>query len=391
MRRVPITSYCYVGLCAVLLLSVPVSWAEGMRSKVAAISSPLWRQLTKIQVLGAATRPSEAPSFHKPQNYREELERIQLENQQLVEEISRLRSALALEYELASDVADGRAEGIASNFDLEALERRRRENQQILRERLVSVPARVIYRSPVAWNSYVWVDVGSDTNKGQGQDVIALDSPVVVGNSLVGIVDLVNARQCRVRLITDPSLTPSVRATRGGTKQQSLLHHLDLLAEGLANDESVFESGQVRHRVLGALLDGRDVLLQQRESVHMAKGELRGSRLPLWRREGATLHGVGFNYDFADDEGPARDLRTGKVLGSRDTEAISLLQPGDVLVTTGLDGVLPPGLRVAQVSVVHPLREGDYFYELEARPTAGDLNDLSLVSVLPPTSDLKHP
>lgn len=41
---------------------------------------------------------------------------------------------------------------------------------------------------------------------------------------------------------------------------------------------------------------------------------------------------------------------------------------------------------VAEVTKVHPLKEGDYFYELEALPVAGNFDDLSLVFVIPPVS-----
>ena len=60
----------------------------------------------------------------------------------------------------------------------------------------------------------------------------------------------------------------------------------------------------------------------------------------------------------------------------------------DVLVKTGMDGVFPPGFQVATVTRIELLKEGDYFYELEARPIAGPLEELSLVFVLPPMTPL---
>jgi hypothetical protein len=97
------------------------------------------------------------------------------------------------------------------------------------------------------------------------------------------------------------------------------------------------------------------------------------------------LHGIGFNYDFPDDEGPARELRSGLPINSAgDQQAIPILKVKDLLVTTGLDGVFPEGLHVAEVTHVHPLREGDYYYEIEAIPTAGNLNELSILYVMPP-------
>ena len=98
-----------------------------------------------------------------------------------------------------------------------------------------------------------------------------------------------------------------------------------------------------------------------------------GSSAPYQRSLSSKLKGIGFNCDVKDVEVPARDLRDGAVL-----------QVGDLLVTSGLDGVFPPGLQVARVSTVSPLKEGAYAYELEAEPTAGNIHDLTGVSVLPP-------
>jgi rod shape-determining protein MreC len=45
------------------------------------------------------------------------------------------------------------------------------------------------------------------------------------------------------------------------------------------------------------------------------------------------------------------------------------LQPGDLLISTGLGGVFPPGYPVAQVTRIK--RAGSMFATVDARPTAG--------------------
>jgi cell shape-determining protein MreC len=78
-------------------------------------------------------------------------------------------------------------------------------------------------------------------------------------------------------------------------------------------------------------------------------------------------------------------LRNGIPYGSKDPSfGIPLLKEGDVLMTTGMDGVFPPGLQVAEVVSVGELEEGDYSYELVAAPIAGNLNEVSLLFVMPP-------
>lgn len=185
-----------------------------------------------------------------------------------------------------------------------------------------AIPALVIYRDPATWSNTFWIGVGEEENEKIGYPVVRRNSPVVLGNSLVGIVDFVGRRQSRVRLITDSSLTPAVRVFRN--------------------------------------------------SEYLAKGELSGNGAPFWHTRTPILKGVGFNYDFSDKEGKERDLRSD-----------SLIVKGDHLVTSGLDGVFPKGISVAVVSKVFPLKEGSFAYEIEADPTASDINDLKVVFVLP--------
>ena len=101
----------------------------------------------------------------------------------------------------------------------------------------------------------------------------------------------------------------------------------------------------------------------------LAKGEVHGCSQPLWRSQRHLLKGTGFNYDFPDQAIP---------------EGIELLKQGDLLVTTGLDGVFPPNLHVGKVTKIAPAMEGDYFWELEAEPTASHLDDLDYLFVLKP-------
>ena len=119
-------------------------------------------------------------------------------------------------------------------------------------------------------------------------------------------------------------------------------------------------------------------------SRHLAKGELHGSSAPLWRGCSTILKGVGFNYDFSDEEGEGLELHTGRPHSDlRGRSNVSLIEVGDLLVTTGMDGIFPADLPVAFVKEVSPLSEGAIFYEILATPTAPSLIDLSVVTVLP--------
>lgn len=329
-KRFPI-SYLIIFASLLLLMSLPKPAIEGIRGITIAILSPLWEQTIAIKAF-AADNTSAAPVDN------EEMQRLRIENTLLRNEINTLKEMMLREIKLVAQLAstsDDQDVRQASSF---LTRRHRMELQKLLELQLQAVPGHVIFRSPASWNNSLWINVGESTNKSLGKVVVAKNSPVLVGTSIIGIIDYVGNSQSRVSLITDPSLSPSVRAVRNYDSE---------------------------------------------EPLYLAKGEISGSGKPLWRTQRHLLKGTGFNYDFADDKGPARDLRTGAPIDANG-RAIPILQDGDLLVTTGMDGVYPPNLLVAEVTVVHALKEGDYYYELDALPTAGNLDDLSLVFVIPP-------
>ena len=232
--------------------------------------------------------------------------------------------------------------------------------------------AKVLFRDPSLWSSSIWISLGEIDNR--ERIVIAKNSPVLLGNSLLGVVEYVGETQSRVRLITDAGLTSAVRAVRGGKQNSELLNQLEILTEQLRARTDLFFSSEEQEKFLSGLSLLQERLAPAKEEL-LAKGELRGQSSPLWAGYSPTLTGIGFNYDFADEVGPARDLHAGN----------ALLQKGDLLVTSGFDGIFPPGIPVAIVTSVDPLKEGSYSYSLQAKPTAGTLQDLRVVFVLPPT------
>lgn len=292
-KRTPKTYLAMLGF-VFLLLSLSAALSEQVRMKAMEIVGPGLSALRGIHT-------------HDPKE--EEIQRLRLQNQLLAAENHKMRELLQADWG-----------GIDAQDDVAA--------------------AQVIFRAPMTWNSCLWINAGKEENLKLGKTIIAKNSPVLYGRSLVGVIDYVGTRQSRVKLITDARLTPSVRAMRFIGKQAHLL----------------------------------------------AKGEIHGSSKPIGRKEALILKGLGFNYDFEDEDGPARDLRTGRSLDpARPSKPIPLIQVNDLLVTTGLDGVFPKGLEVALVTKVSPLKEGDYSYEIEAKPTAGLLDRLSYVFIIPPT------
>lgn len=254
-----------------------------------------------------------------------------------------------------------------------ALYKRRVANlKQLLECAVDSVSAKVIFRDPSFWSSGFWVNKGEKENKRQGSKIIAKNSPVIIGNTLIGIIDEVEENRSYVRLITDSSLTPAVRACRGGEQNQYLLREISHLEELLQLREDI----QEKENILNSLAHLKRGLEEDLETHYLVKGEIRGFSSPLWRMRSNVLKGIGFNYEYPDEEGPAREIHR--------KSDIPLLQVGDLLITSGLDGIFPKGLEVATVSKIFPLKEGSFAYDIEAVAAYEHINDVQFVEICPP-------
>jgi len=293
---------------------------------------------------------------------------LEVENAQLKRQIEQLLSWMAFEQETGEEIK--RAQNLFQYSDDPFFERRSHYLTRIIDKQLRGVPARVVVREPVSWSSHVWLNVGEE-------DQIVIGSPVISHKAVVGVVEEVTRSRSLVRLITDPSLHVSVRCVRGGEQDHVLASSCRSLAKELQLRDEL-EGTEALSRALKAFAEG---IASEEDAYFLAKGVLHGAGEPLWRCLGQTLKGEGFNYDFADDEGPARELRTGKASGR---DSIPLISVGDLLVTTGLDGVFPADLPVAIVTKIHPLCEGGCSYKLEARAVVSKLSALCDVIVLPP-------
>lgn len=294
-------------------MSLPQKNVEQLQGTSIAALAPFWQSLAAIP---PSVQSLTSSNIHTDPT----VQQLKIENLALRKEIGRLQEIVKHERSLLL---------LADSTYSQTSKRHQQQAEKLFSMHIEAIPAQVIFRAASSWSSSLWINVGNADNK--SSEVIAKNSPVVVGNALVGVVDYVGTHQSRIRLITDSGLNPSVRVARP-----------------VADDSE--------------------------EMLYLAKGELHGSSNPLWRSRGQLLHGIGFNFDFADEEGPPRELRS----------AIPILKVNDTLVTTGMDGVFPAGLHVATVTNVHLLREGDYYYEIEAEPSAGNLNNLSVVYVMPP-------
>lgn len=387
MRHIRYRPYIFLALFLFMLLTLPERTTLSMRQAAVSAIAPSWRLLSQLK-RGVLHLLMIAPAGAKVESSElvTENETLKQENLMLRTQLANVREWLLQEERLDEQMQRWKMllHQDAERSELkEYFERRAHYLMECLHLQLGALPAEVVFREPTSWSSFLWLNVGERDNRTLNRKIVAKNSPVVIGTSLVGLVEEVGDQQCKVRLITDAGLVPAVRAVRGMEQNRFLLEHLDGLLLGVATRSDLFASTADAQGVLALLTKLRDYLGIESDDHFLAKGELHGTSRPLWRSRDLILQGVGFNYDYEDEEGPARDLRTGIAAGSK-KKAMQLVQAGDLLMTTGMDGVFPAGLRVAVVSEVIPLKEGACTYDLKAQAVCGDLSYLSHLTVLPP-------
>jgi rod shape-determining protein MreC len=357
MRRKGISpSYFILGLFLFCWVSLPRHYADRMRCYSVASFAPAWGWVKEIKQY-LSDRPSRL-WVEKKETDKELLSQLELENAMLRLSVEKMSKWLSDEERQSKKW---------ENQKKDFFERRANRLISLIQSELMAMPAQVIYRDPTSWSSSLWINVGEEDNRVLGHPVIAKNSPVVSGSSLVGVVDYVGKNQSRVRLITDSGLSPAVRCVRGSGQNREIASLVGSLIDRLE-----YRSG--KDSLIGDLHSLKNELEAGKEERYLAKGELHGSGSPLWRARSTDLKGIGFNFDYADEEGSS-------------PKGIPILEKGDLLVTTGFDGVFPSDLQVGIVTSVTPPKSGGYAYEINVRPIVSNLNDIEDLFVLPSRSD----
>ncbi|MDJ0651953.1 MAG: rod shape-determining protein MreC [Simkaniaceae bacterium] len=374
MRKKSYRPYIFLGLFLFSLFYLPGILIQGMRNSAGTISKGLWRK--SASVCASFSLPS------VPRKTKDQVESLEVENLLLKKQNESLRRRLLSEERIENQIKKIKEIiSLDEKKNLSFYKRRKIAAEKQLELELFSISAEVIHRDPSEWSSTLWINVGEAENTKLHEKVVSVGSPVLKGPYLIGMVEYVGSCKSQVRLLTDVSLIPSVRVARGGQENRELAALVKQVLDQLVLREEQRETLIFLNNLLERL---------QRESPEhfLAKGELMGSSSPLWRGRSEVLKGVGFNYDFADEEGPSLELRSGKPLDQlNDEKCTSLIEVGDLLVTTGMDGIFPKDIPVARVTKIAPLKEGSPSFEIEAQLCAGHINNLLDVTILPALVD----
>lgn len=377
MRRQSYKSYLFLVLLLFVFLSLPQENTCRLRSIAVASINPPWQFFHFLKTSAFKLLMIAPPAqISQKLDQETELNYLKAENLNLKQQIENMREYLLFEDRIDLQLEKLKSLGKQVSNEpawKEFFKRRSQELSFALELQIQSLPAKVVFREPGSYSHVLWLGVGEKDNKALGAAIVAVNSPVVIGTSIVGVVEHVEYGKCKVRLITDPRLAASVRAVRGFKQNVYLLDRLEEIISAIESRDDLFSTVEMRNIILKNFHFLKTSLSTKTPDRFLAKGELHGAAAPLWRSCAPTLKGIGFNYDFPDIEGREMDLSKGEIL-----------KTGDLLITTGYDGIFPPGFEVGIVSKIEKLREGACSYELEARLTAGNLEELSHVLVLPP-------
>ncbi len=247
------------------------------------------------------------------------------------------------------------------------------------------VKARVLAREPGAWNRFLWVDAGRETVGEDGP--LQKQSPVVYGDAVVGLIEYVGRRQSLVRLITDPQCCLAVQVAAEGS--QGIQVASQRLQRLLRTNSQVDET----------LRCALQPLLMQLSQEHRTTVAWRGSLKGSGNSAGGEASLVGEFYPSesrraaqhadADLSVSPTYLHEGHILHPGVWDRNQHPSAGALLVTTGLDGIFPAGLKVGYIESTaadnrRPEQVAWPAPTFTALPAVETLDDLQWLTILAP-------
>src|SRR3990167_1576357 len=281
MRKTQGGGILFFVFIVVFTLSIVGSFGEKMRSHSIGWASYLWQIGSRIK--------GESSSALKNAEIR--IADLQRENLFLLEQVENIKTWLLHKDRIEEEIAHLKDLRDSSFDEKDYFIRRQKQVTKILQLQMMALPAKVIYREPSSWSSFIWLNLGEKQNKILEKKIVAKNSPVVVGQTLVGLVEEVYEDRAKVRLITDSRLFLSVRAIRGRSQSLVLSKRIDDLISSMQTKPGLFSSEREALEFFTFLRKIEDKGREKEIDVYLAKGELYGASLPLWRSRGQLLKG----------------------------------------------------------------------------------------------------
>jgi hypothetical protein len=238
----------------------------------------------------------------------------------------------------------------------------------------------IIYRPVSRGGDVVWIRTLEPVQKG---------AAVIIGDCAVGFVDIASGLCARVRLVTDVHSRVSVEVRKQEAKESQMVAYAsrfrlasDVAYWKLLAEHGLFQ-GLPNHLNLIELLNllEKELTLQgetqkKSDQVQGLQGLLKGGT-GTWRSQKRGLIAEGFYQEV-------------ELAPKTQTQKTPSIEIGDLLVTSGLDGRYPPGLRVGYVTAVQAKDAADTLFEVEASVALADFSKEKWVWVLPAITPLEE-
>jgi hypothetical protein len=189
VRRVSYKSFVGLFFLIFFVLSLQPKTANALKSFASSLISPSWQGVNVVKSSCLKILRWMPPSRAFSPEVQRAIAVLKRENHVLREQVDLLKNHLETEALLLTHIEKLKipAEG---DFFL----RRKEELLHLVDLQTQFVSAKVIFREPSLWGSTLWVNVGQRTNRLLEKQLVVKNSPVVIGTTVVGIVEYVGEK-----------------------------------------------------------------------------------------------------------------------------------------------------------------------------------------------------
>lgn len=195
------------------------------------------------------------------------------------------------------------------------------EKAEIFYSQYTFLPAKIIARSRTTWSSGFWIDKGSNAHPAMRRG-----SAVVYGEQLIGYIQNIEQDRAHVRLLSDPHciLPCDIYSQSAGSALSNCM--LDAFLKFVHSHPEKTEDE--KRQLLQQLTTWR---VKNSKPIVIARGEIFGYGATLW----SAQHSISGRYFFSLNRENNTSIRT-----------------GDLVVTNGIDALIPPGFIVGHIDAV---------------------------------------